>query len=512
MKTKSTFLKAPRSFLTCLNFGALILSVLCWCAPSFATITINGITNVSNKTGLGLTTSAGTASASATPSSTQGAIFVYGGTAGSADTCAPRSDGQQLCDNCSNSQGLYDCNFNRITPGIAITVTFVSSSADGVPGVSIVNSGTNVATAVPLQNATTTQVGKNNVTQAVFTWGSICGSMVDAGGTVAAGSDCTSTVPSTAILRIGILVGGDTVMGSSDDYAQVTFTVSGVLADGHTNSTSTGTGSQITHYAYPCNNSAAVGICSFSMYPGDGKATIRDVNALNGFPTGIGGLGFQGAQLFYMPGKITDNLAFTTAGGHSGIFAAASNGNNLPSLSPADVTGLTNETLYSFKAASVDLAGNVSFFTADAAQGDTYCALSLSPISTTDGFCHEALPGAVYGTLGKTMNCFIATAAYGSPMAPQVDAFRQFRNRFLLGNSLGKSFVRFYYDHSPKYAKIIAESETLRAMARFALWPLLAFVSLTLHFGFINAMIMLLAVFVLPLAIYILRQSRGARA
>ena len=97
-------------------------------------------------------------------------------------------------------------------------------------------------------------------------------------------------------------------------------------------------------------------------------------------------------------------------------------------------------------------------------------------------------------------------------MAPQVDTFRQFRNRFLLNHSWGKTFVRFYYEHSPKYANVIAHNETLRFFARLALWPVLAFVSLALHFGLINALILILAALALPTAFYVLRQKRGVRA
>jgi len=67
--------------------------------------------------------------------------------------------------------------------------------------------------------------------------------------------------------------------------------------------------------------------------------------------------------------------------------------------------------------------------------------------------------------------CFIATAAYGSRMEPQVELLREFRDRFLITNSAGKSFVIFYYAYSPPVADFIAKHDTLRAVVRWALLP-----------------------------------------
>ena len=68
--------------------------------------------------------------------------------------------------------------------------------------------------------------------------------------------------------------------------------------------------------------------------------------------------------------------------------------------------------------------------------------------------------------------CFIATAAYGSYLAPQVVTFRNFRDRYLLTNSLGERLVEFYYRHSPHLADYIRQRETLRAGVRLILTPI----------------------------------------
>lgn len=72
--------------------------------------------------------------------------------------------------------------------------------------------------------------------------------------------------------------------------------------------------------------------------------------------------------------------------------------------------------------------------------------------------------------------CFIATAAYGSPMASQVQALRRFRDEVLMPTEAGRRFVDWYYRHSPGVADFIREREPLRRVVRWALAPLVALV------------------------------------
>ncbi len=77
------------------------------------------------------------------------------------------------------------------------------------------------------------------------------------------------------------------------------------------------------------------------------------------------------------------------------------------------------------------------------------------------------------GSSSGSSNCFIATAAFGTPLAPQVNTLRAFRDRVLLTNTPGRLFVALYYRTSPPLADFIAEHDLLRAGVRTLLRPLI---------------------------------------
>jgi hypothetical protein len=69
------------------------------------------------------------------------------------------------------------------------------------------------------------------------------------------------------------------------------------------------------------------------------------------------------------------------------------------------------------------------------------------------------------------VKCFIATAAYGSGLAPEVAVLREFRDRYLLTNRAGQAFVDWYYAVSPPVAAFIAEHDSLKTAVRLGLTP-----------------------------------------
>jgi hypothetical protein len=62
--------------------------------------------------------------------------------------------------------------------------------------------------------------------------------------------------------------------------------------------------------------------------------------------------------------------------------------------------------------------------------------------------------------------CFIATAAYGTETAAELNILRDFRDQVLLSNALGSRFVDVYYRLSPPVANFIGKTDFLRAVVR----------------------------------------------
>jgi len=69
--------------------------------------------------------------------------------------------------------------------------------------------------------------------------------------------------------------------------------------------------------------------------------------------------------------------------------------------------------------------------------------------------------------------CFIATAAYGSSLAPHVRILREFRDRILMKFTLGERIVGVYNRYSPPLAVLIEEHDSLKPIVRLILLPII---------------------------------------
>jgi hypothetical protein len=96
-----------------------------------------------------------------------------------------------------------------------------------------------------------------------------------------------------------------------------------------------------------------------------------------------------------------------------------------------------------------------------------------------------AIVGLRYEAIFKSYNiryqqrgrCLIATAAYGSDLAPQVQALREIRDLQVMNTFAGRQFMQtfecFYYSFSPQVAEFISSSPPLAGLSRIVLAPLL---------------------------------------
>lgn len=71
--------------------------------------------------------------------------------------------------------------------------------------------------------------------------------------------------------------------------------------------------------------------------------------------------------------------------------------------------------------------------------------------------------------------CFIATAAYGTPFAQEINVIRLFRDNFMSVTAIGRKLVEIYYRISPPIARAVAQHNTLKALVRALLKPIIHF-------------------------------------
>lgn len=404
----------------------------------------------------------------------------YGGFAGSCSS----TDG--TCDSCDGSivgtTGLVPCNPTNISPSTVLTLVFTSTTPITIqPEARMTNS-----TGVTLGTVTWT-LGATSFTLSI-PWSDICNNAPSN-----ADGSCKKDINVELYVAIGSTGSGSTGSGSTTTTTSTTVKVATRFAD--TALTSAGTWNYIDCPTED-NNTEKVGFCHFLASPGDEKIYADELAVASSFPaSNNSAVQFKNLVFFYeiqtdadvaSGGDAATVARITNA---SPMFLLGVNAGTTPPVTDSRIDGLSNGARYCMVMASQDTTGVISYFTPVTGGG----AVSASAICTT--------PEPVTGLLDDK-HCFIATAAFGSDMAPEVKIFREFRNKFLLPYSWGKKFVRAYYHHSPKYAALISSSELLRAMARTVLWPLLFFIQMSLQLGIWSALVIIISMIFLTYLIY----------
>jgi hypothetical protein len=82
----------------------------------------------------------------------------------------------------------------------------------------------------------------------------------------------------------------------------------------------------------------------------------------------------------------------------------------------------------------------------------------------------------------ETGGCLIATATYGTEMAPQVQLLREIRDNQLMNTASGMSFMtgfnQLYYSFSPSIADMERENPAFKEMVKIGIAPLISSLSI----------------------------------
>lgn len=109
---------------------------------------------------------------------------------------------------------------------------------------------------------------------------------------------------------------------------------------------------------------------------------------------------------------------------------------------------------------------NVSWSTTGLAEGNyTIYVNASTPID--NNWSNNNRSREIFAALENSPSpCFIATAAYGTPLHDDIDVLRDFRDEYLMTNPFGRLFVKIYYTTSPTIAEVIRENAGLRMAVR----------------------------------------------
>lgn len=171
---------------------------------------------------------------------------------------------------------------------------------------------------------------------------------------------------------------------------------------------------------------------------------------------------------------------------HYGIASTSEKTINVGNVTSFSLSGLTNgqpykvsvsaitQSIYFIAITAVDNTGSASL--PGVAHESLYsqeASVPLGPVMES-GLSNEVsdFPEAIapYPNL-PNKGCFIATAAYGFYSAPQVQVLRDFRDRYLMTNSSGRAFIRWYYQYGPIGAAFLNYHPWLKPAVRAALMP-----------------------------------------
>ena len=421
------------------------------------------------------TTIAGVSGASNFDFSSATSPKIYGGYVMNASTCA--MDTVTTCNTCDGAcaggNKMCPCNQNSIYPTLRLAATFNSTIDLG--GRYVLYQLSSAATPSAFSPSTVLASGATSFS---FNqpWSFWCG--------LAGLTSCTSATLDGATISVIVGPSKTTSATTFEEAEKITLEIKIGIVD-RTPLTS-------PYYA-ECSStagSALSGICYYEVERGDEKVflTITDNQTASDYPaasTNAAGLEYS-SMLFFLK-ETTDPTTIKNSDDAAELSVDVSGSD----ISFDDrITELSNDTKYCFVLGNMDQTGNIHSFQDPATLGARGCAT----------------PSAVEGLLDDK-KCFIATAAFGSNLDPQVELLRKFRSQFLMSSSWGTKFVKFYYNNSSVWAQKIRHSEGARAVVRGLLWPAVGFAALSLKIGMTATLILIFSMITL-LCILIIRRKK----
>jgi uncharacterized repeat protein (TIGR01451 family) len=390
---------------------------------------------------------------------------------------------------CSNASDTVDCDLGSLAEGASVAVTVrVTMSATGTASSS--------ATVAGGRHDTNAANNTASVSTAVYdpSWADVSVTMSDAPDPAVVGNNLVYTLtvtnggPATATgvtltdnLPAGMTFVSATPAGCSEAggvvtcalgtrnagenaAATITVTPTATSTSGVTNTASV-TRAQFDPVA--ANDSAGVSTLVYDPSWTDLAVTIADtpdpvlVGGALSYAMTVTNNGPGAASAVTLTGTFPASLAFASATATAGScsFAGGSLSCSLGSLAASSAAQVTAQ----FTAGSAATLNSTAAVTG--AETDPQPANDSATATTT------AISSQPRAEGGGSKNCFIATAAYGTPMDEEVRYLRAFRDQYLLGHRIGRSFVEWYYRVSPPIADFIREHPWLRTTVRAVLAP-----------------------------------------
>jgi len=160
-------------------------------------------------------------------------------------------------------------------------------------------------------------------------------------------------------------------------------------------------------------------------------------------------------------------------------------------------SNINGEFVLKFKVPSTAAAGEFEITTNVELDGQSFSGINVDDIveAEPESVCGEGtvmkngkcvvdttMQKATEEKSSKGGGCLIATATYGSELAPQVQQLRELRDNHLLQTESGTTFMNsfndFYYSFSPVIADLERENPVFREIVKIAITPMITSLSI----------------------------------